>query len=468
MNPIKIKFGTDGWRAIIAKEYTTDNVARVAYATALWLKERYEEPKAVLGHDCRFGGPMFAEVTAKVLCENGVKVFMAEGYVSTPMVSLGALKYNAGVGVVLTASHNPPTYNGYKLKAHFGGPMVPANITEVENLIPDEMAIPSTSLEEYKAKGLIEVIDLEGMYVDHIEAAFDMDAIRKSGINVGYDAMYGAGQSAMKRLLPDATFLHCDDNPGFKGRAPEPIHKNLLEFSDLIKNSGNIHIGIANDGDADRIGVYDSKGTFVDSHHVILLAIHYLHKIKGLGGKVVIAFSVTDRVKRLCEAYGLEVEVTKIGFKYIGGIMVDDDVLLGGEESGGIAVKGHIPERDGIWMGLLLIELMAKTGKTVEELIAEMYALVGAFTFHRDDLHIPNDTKWAIMQNCADGKYDRFGDRTVERVENIDGFKFHLDGGDWVMIRPSGTEPVLRVYAEAGSPEAVRTLLDTVHKVLKG
>jgi len=468
MDPIKIKFGTDGWRAIIAKEYTTDNVARVAYATALWLKERYEEPKAVLGHDCRFGGPMFAEVTAKVLCENGVKVFMAEGFVSTPMVSLGALKYNAGVGVVLTASHNPPTYNGYKLKAHFGGPMVPANITEVENLIPDEMAIPSTSLEEYKAKGLIEVIDLEGMYVDHIEAAFDMDAIRKSGINVGYDAMYGAGQSAMKRLLPDATFLHCDDNPGFKGRAPEPIHKNLLEFSDLIKTNGNIHIGIANDGDADRIGVYDSKGTFVDSHHVILLAIHYLHKIKGLGGKVVIAFSVTDRVKRLCEAYGLEVEVTKIGFKYIGGIMVEDDVLLGGEESGGIAVKGHIPERDGIWMGLLLIELMAKTGKTVEELIAEMYALVGAFTFERDDLHISNELKWEIMQNCADGKYDRFGNRLVERVETVDGFKFHLDGGDWVMIRPSGTEPVLRVYAEAGSPQAVRILLNTVHETLKG
>ncbi len=468
MNPIKIKFGTDGWRAIIAKEYTTDNVARVAYATAQWLKERYDAPKAVLGHDCRFGGPMFAEVTAKVLCENGVKVLMAEGYVSTPMVSLGALKYNAGVGVVLTASHNPPSYNGYKLKADFGGPMVPANIAEVEELIPNEAVIPTTGLEEYKAKGLLEVVDLEEEYIQHIEAGFDMEAIRNSGINVGYDAMYGAGQSAMKRLLPNATFLHCDNNPGFKGQAPEPIHKNLLEFSALIKEQGNIHIGIANDGDADRIGVYDSKGNFVDSHHVILLAIYYLHKIKGLNGKVVVAFSVTDRVKKLCESYGLPVEVTKIGFKYIGGIMVKEDVLLGGEESGGIAVKGHIPERDGIWMGLLLIELMAKTGKTVEELIAMMYAEVGAFTFERDDLHIPNDQKWAIMQNCADGKYTSFGDRAVERVENVDGFKFHLGGGDWVMIRPSGTEPVLRVYAEAGSPEEVRTLLNTVHKSLQG
>lgn len=468
MDPIKIKFGTDGWRAIIAKEYTTDNVARVAVATALWLKERYDAPKAVLGHDCRFGGPMFAEVTAKVLCENGVKVFMAEGYVSTPMVSLGALKYNAGVGVVLTASHNPPTYNGYKLKASFGGPMVPANIAEVEELIPDEAVIPDTSLEDYKSQGLLEIVDLEEMYVQDVEAAFDMEAIRNSGIKVGYDAMFGAGQRAMQKLLPDATFLHCDDNPGFHGRAPEPIHKNLLEFSELIKNSGDIQIGIANDGDADRIGVYDSKGNFVDSHHVILLAIYYLHKIKGWDGKVVIAFSVTDRVKKLCEAYGLEVQVTQIGFKYIGGIMVEDDVLLGGEESGGIAVKGHIPERDGIWMGLLLIELMAKTGKSLEALILEIYEKVGAFTFERDDLHISNELKWEIMKNCEDGKYERFGNRLVERVETIDGFKFHLDGGDWVMIRPSGTEPVLRVYAEAGSPTAVRILLDTVHQSLKG
>ena len=215
MDPIKIKFGTDGWRAIIAKEYTTDNVARVAYATAQWLKERYESPKAILGHDCRFGGPMFAEVTAKVLCENGVKVLMADGYVSTPMVSLGALQHNAGVGVVLTASHNPPSYNGYKLKADFGGPMVPANIAEVEALIPNEAAIPSTSLEEYKAKGLLEIVDLEEAYIQHIAANFDLEAIRNSSIRVGYDAMYGAGQGAMKRLLPDATFLHCDDNPGF-------------------------------------------------------------------------------------------------------------------------------------------------------------------------------------------------------------------------------------------------------------
>ncbi len=468
MEPITIKFGTDGWRAIIAKEYTTNNVARVAYATAQWLKERYDDPKAVLGHDCRFGGPMFAEVTAKVLCENGVKVYMAEGYVSTPMVSLGALKYNAGVGVVLTASHNPPTYNGYKLKAHFGGPMVPANIAEVEALIPLEAEIPSTSLEDYKLQGMLEIVPLEDLYVEHIEATFDLEAIRNSGIKVAYDAMYGAGQRVMQRLLPDAVFLHCDHNPGFKGRAPEPIHKNLLEFSELIANRGDIQIGIANDGDADRIGMYDSKGNFVDSHHIILLAIHYLHKIKGWDGKVVIAFSVTDRVKRLCEAYGLEVEVTKIGFKYIGEIMIKDDVLLGGEESGGIAVKGHIPERDGIWMGLLLIELMAKTGKTIDELILEMYEKVGAFTFERDDLHISNELKQEIMQNCADGKYERFGNRLVERVESIDGFKFHLDGGDWVMIRPSGTEPVLRVYAEAGSPTAVRILLDTVHQSLKG
>ncbi len=345
---IQIKFGTDGWRAIIAKEFTTDNVARVAKATADWVKQISNEPSVVVGHDCRFAGELFAEVTTKVLCAEGVKVFLAKDFISTPMISLGANKLNATAGVVITASHNPPSYNGFKLKSGYGGPTIPEDIALVETMIPDVYEIPSTSLEEFEKAGKLVWVNLEDMYFEHVQKSFDLQTINNSGIKIGYDAMYGAGQRIALRILKNIVALHCDENPGFKGQAPEPIHRNLTELSNLLKNDNSLACGLANDGDADRIGMYDDEGNFVDSHHIILLLIHYLHKYKNYNGKVVIAFSVSEKVKRLCEHYNLDYEVTKIGFKYICGKMIVEDVLLGGEESGGIAVKGHVPERDGI------------------------------------------------------------------------------------------------------------------------
>ncbi len=465
---ITIKFGTDGWRAIIAKEYTTDNVARVAHATAAWVKANYENPSVVISYDCRFGGPMFTEVATKVLCEAGVKVLMTDSYCSTPMVSLGVVKHKASLGVVITASHNPPSYNGYKLKADFGGPSIPKHIKEVEDLIPEQTSIPTTTLEEYKAKGLIEIVDLEQEYLDAIEANFDMKAIRESGLKIAYDGMYGAGQNAMRRLFPDAHLLNCEYNPSFHGQAPEPLAKNTKKLAKLMKDEGDIAIGICNDGDADRIGVYDAAGTFVDSHHVLLLLVHYMHKYKGMNGKIVSSFTVSDKVKKLAKHYGLAQETTPVGFKHIGQIMVTpgEDVLVGGEESGGIAVKGHIPERDGIWTGLILLEAMVKTGKTLRELIEEIYAIVGGFDFSRNDLKLPMEQKLAIVEQCKAGAYKSFGKFNVERVETIDGFKFHLSENEWVMIRPSGTEPVLRVYAEAPDMDGVQDILNTVQDTI--
>ena len=216
---------------------------------------------------------------------------------------------------------------------------------------------------------------------------------------------------------------------------------------------------MATDGDADRIGLYNGRGEFIDSHHIILLLIHYLVKYKQFTGKVVVAVSTTPKVKKLCEHYGLEYQVTKIGFKWICGIMITEDVLLGGEESGGIAIKGHIPERDGIWMGLTIWEFMAKSGKTLDELIAEVYAVVGSFAYERNDLHISEALKQEVLNNCTNGKYTRFGDYEVRRVETIDGFKFHFDREQWLMIRASGTEPVLRCYAESDTLENARRIL---------
>jgi phosphomannomutase len=456
----KIKFGTDGWRAIIAKEYTTDNVARVSIAVADWLNENNENPSVVIGHDCRFAGEIFAETATKVLASKGILVKLAKGFVSTPMVSLGVVSKKASLGVVITASHNPPSYNGYKLKGDFGGPLLPVDITAVENKIPDANSVDynAISMQDLVAEGKVIYVDLEEMYCKHAKANFDLEAIRNSDMNFAYDAMFGAGMNVVKRLLPETTLLHCDDNPGFLGTAPEPIHRNLQEFSDLMKNNA-LDCGLATDGDADRIGLYDSKGNFVDSHHIILLLIHYMVKYKGMKGKVVTAFSCSVKVEQMCKHYGLEQETVQIGFKHIAGKMITEDVMLGGEESGGIAITGHIPERDGIWMGLILFEFMAKSGKSLEDLIEEVYEIVGEFAFERIDLHIDNDTKLRIIEDCKSGKFTQFGKYKVDRIETTDGFKFFFDEDTWLMIRPSGTEPVLRTYAEASTQAKVFDIL---------
>jgi phosphomannomutase len=457
---IPIKFGTDGWRAIIADEYTVENVMRVAEGTALFMKQR-KMKKALIGHDCRFGGLMFVSATARVLGAHGIKCHVATGFVSTPMISLGVVKLKADLGIVITASHNPPSYNGYKLKAAYGGPMIPSEVSAVENLIPEVCSIKSLpTIHDLVEKKLFVDADLEKIYLQHARKCFDFKLIKSANVKMAYDAMYGAGQRAVKQLLPKSVFLHCDNNPGMHGQAPEPIHRNLLELSELIRKNPKISAGLATDGDADRIGMYDEDGNFVDSHHLLLILLLYLHKYKGMKGKVVFTFSVTDKLKKMAEKFGLPYEITKVGFKYIAEIMTTEDVLVGGEESGGLAVKGHIPERDGIWMGLLVLEFMAKTGKTVKGLVQEVYKEVGPFAFDRDDLHILESQKQAVIAACKARSYKAFGNYKVIGVEDVDGWKFIFGDEKWVMIRASGTEPVLRVYAQAPTLAETRVMLD--------
>ncbi len=457
----KIKFGTDGWRAIIAKDFTVDNVARVTVGLAHWLKKHFpENPSVVVGHDCRFAGELFAETTAKVLLAHGIKVHLAKGFVSTPMVSFGTLQKKASMGVIITASHNPPSYNGYKLKGAHGGPLIPEEVQQVEDLIPADHGVDLDHVDLGKARagGMLLEIDLEGMYIAHVKKNFDLEAIRGSSLKLGYDAMYGAGQRVLPQILPATTLLHCDHNPGFHGQAPEPIHRNLIPFSDLIKEK-KLDCGLATDGDADRIGLYNSKGEFVDSHHIILLLIHYLVKYKNFTGKVVVATSTTPKVEKLCAHYGLEYQVTKIGFKWIAGIMITDDVLLGGEESGGIAIKGHIPERDGIWMGLTIWEFMAKSGKSLEELVEEVYAITGSFAYERDDLHITEELKQQVLRACEADNYKVFGAFTPLKRDTLDGYKYFFADEEWLMVRASGTEPVLRLYAGGATMDRAREIL---------
>jgi phosphomannomutase len=393
---------------------------------------------------------------------------MSRGFVSTPMISLAAYQFGCEIGVDLTASHNPPSYNGFKLKADFGGPLAPEHVQEVEDIIPETntLDLNSISLKEAIASGQLEIVDLETRYVDHVKANFDLDAIKNSGLRLAYDAMYGAGQNAMKRILPETHFLHCEHNPSFYGQAPEPIAKNLHELANFIIADGHIDCALATDGDADRIGLYNGKGEFVDSHHIILLLIHYMVKYKQMSGKVVTAFSCTPRIEKLAAHYGLEHITTKIGFKEIATIMVEQDVLLGGEESGGIATKGHIPERDGIWMGLIIWEFMAKSGKSLDELIDEVYEIVGEFKFERNDLHITEALKQSIIANCNNNVYTHFGDYKIREVKTIDGWKYFFDDERWLMIRASGTEPVLRTYAEAPTLEEVRKILKMTEETI--
>lgn len=463
-----IRFGTDGWRAIIAEDYTIDNLTRVAEATGRWMNSKGMS-KAVVGYDCRFGGEMFSKRTAEVLASLGIDVIMSDSFVSTPMVSLAVVKKEADMGIVITASHNPPSYNGFKLKSSYGGPTIPSDIAEVEDMIPEVPSVEITSFDEHLKKGKVTLSDLSTLYEDHVRANFDLEAIRNSGYRFAYDSMYGAGQEIMARLFPDMVHMHKDFNPSFHGQAPEPIDRNLKELSRKVAENPILLLGIANDGDADRIGMYDENGHFVDSHRILLLLLRYLYEYKKLKGKVVVTFSVTDKMETLARHYGLDFEVTKIGFKYIAEIMTKETVLVGGEESGGLAVAGHIPERDGVWNALVILEYMAKTGKKLTELIDSIYEIVGGFAYDRDDLHLTEEVKQAVIRRCNESMIFNIGDFAVERTENLDGYKFFFaDNKGWVMIRPSGTEPVLRVYAQGPDMNTVRKILDATRETFIG
>jgi phosphomannomutase len=466
----KIKFGTDGWRALIAEDFTVENVARVSRASALWLSNHFkdEEHKVVVGYDCRFGGKMFAETVARVFAHAGIKVFLSNDFVSTPMVSLGILKLNAQLGVVITASHNPPEYNGFKLKAKYGGPLLDIALKNIEDMIPpsNEIHLDSLIFNEYVNKGLIEYADLEEMYIDHVKQSFDLNAIGNSGFWFAFDAMYGSGQKVLEKILPETKLLHCERDVMFGGIPPEPLLKNLQEFASFIKKDKEIDCGLAIDGDADRIALFDKYGNYIDSHHTILLLIHYLHHYKKLSGVVVTGFSSTVKVEKLCNYYGLQVRRVKIGFKDICKVMLEENVLVGGEESGGIAVSSHIPERDGIWMGLLIWQFMTETGKSLDELIDEVYEITGKFAFERSDLRLNNELKSKIIEYCQDGKFSQFGDYKVRNVETLDGFKYFFNDSEWVMIRPSGTEPLLRTYAEAETKEKCREILQSCYDTI--
>jgi phosphomannomutase len=458
-----MKFGTDGWRAVIAKDFTFDNLSIVAQSTARWILDSgITTNGVVIGYDCRFLGREFAQHAACQFTAMGIPVRMADSIVPTPAVSWAALHYDA-VGIVITASHNPPEYNGFKIKAPFGGPATPEHISQVEAQYDKyDASIPVDDYSICLRQGRIREIKLADMYLDVLRDRLDLDAIRSTGVKIAHDAMYGSSRTIIRSLLGAQVLeLHSDLNPGFNGTPPEPIEKNLGELSSFIRQN-RCAVGIANDGDGDRVGMYDETGQYVDSHLLLSLLLWYLHTQKGLGGSIIKTFSTTQMLDKMAAKYELPVIVTPIGFKYIADKIVEGDVLIGGEESGGIAVKGHIPERDGVYIGLLVVEMMVKTGKALSELVQMLFDDFGAHYNRRIDMHTTNEKKDRLVNRAKLGEITHVMHYEVVDVELIDGVKLHLSNGARVLIRPSGTEPVLRIYSESHSPEDAQAIVDTV------
>ncbi len=455
-----IRFGTDGWRAVIGDTYTFANLTRVALGTAAWLRTQSETPSVVIGYDTRFLGTEFAHHVARVLASEGIRVRLADSYVTTPAVSWATQDGEHTAGIVITASHNPPSYNGFKIKASFGGPASPEQVRAVEAEIPASgESYTARGYDELVDEGLIETFDLRAGYVGLLRQRLDLEAIKEAGVRVAYDAMYGAGQGIVAELLgaPRTVELHHDLNPGMHGRAPEPIERNLEELMEAVP-AQNCTMGLATDGDADRIGLVDEEGVFVDSHKILALLVKYLHQEKGMSGSVVKTFSTTDMLAKMGKAYRLDVETTPIGFKYIAPMIIDGDVLVGGEESGGIAVKGHVPERDGLFIGLTVLEMIVKRERALSGLVRELMDEFGPHYQARSDLHTTPERKEAVLAELDAKGMKQVDGADVVSTENLDGFKFRTETG-WLMFRPSGTEPVLRIYSEAESQDKAEAMV---------
>jgi phosphomannomutase len=458
-----IVFGTDGWRGVIARDFTFDNLQLVALATANYVKKIEDKnPAVVIGYDTRFMSKEFAEETSKILASKGIVVHLTEDFASTPQVSFHTKQKGATLGIVITASHNPPIYNGFKVKGGFGGPAYPEQIAEIEKELEKIMIKPPKvvlkSMDAYISTRSIRPFDAKESYLRYIKKKIDLEAITNSGLKIVYDPMYGAGINTMKRLLPNIHEIHGEFNPSFGEIGhPEPIPPNLLPLMDLMK-LGQHSVAIATDGDADRLGAVDHLGGFVDSHRIFMLLLKYLYEDKRKRGAVVKTVSLTSMVDKYCEKMGLKLHETPVGFKYTAKLMNEQKILIGGEESGGLGTIIHIPERDGIFNGLLLLEMMTMRKKSLKQLCEELDTEFGTHRFLRRDVTVTDAQKKAILAACK-RKPTKIGRFNVSSINTRDGYKFQLETG-WLLIRASGTEPLIRFYSEAESLSKVNEILD--------
>jgi alpha-D-glucose phosphate-specific phosphoglucomutase len=464
-----IKFGTDGWRAVISDTFTFANLRLVAQAIADYVLEEADgQPEVVIGFDTRFLSDRYATEVARVLAGNGIIAHLTRADAPTPAISYAVVHKKATAGVMITASHNAPRYNGIKLKAAFGGAVLPEQAERVEAyLVRNQEAARRPNVMDYQAaldQGLIQRFCPAWAYYEHLSHMVDLDVISAGELRVVADAMYGSARKCIADMLARTRCrvyeIRGEMNPGFGGIHPEPVARYLNALRAAIQ-AQHADLGLATDGDGDRIGAMDAHGNFVDPHHIFALALRYLVEERGWKGKVIKSVSTTRMVDRLASRYKLPLVETPVGFNHIAAHMLKGDVLIGGEESGGISIKGHIPEGDGVLMGLLLLEIVAVAGAPLHELVADLQADVGPAHYARRDIPLHSPVVKEEMVAWLTGEVpDSLGGERLVEVKTLDGVKYLLADDSWLLIRPSGTEPVLRVYAEARSPEGVRSLLE--------
>jgi phosphomannomutase len=468
-SPVQIKFGTDGWRAVIAREFTFVNVERVAQAYADFVTREAaqgQKPFVVIGYDRRFLSEKFAARTAEVMVGNGFEIALFTEPQPTPLISWAVKDLKAAGGVMITASHNPANFNGFKIKAPWGGSAAPETTREVERLV-DATTPKRAGVSDDGHQRLEPAID---RYRKQIASYVDLERLKKANGQVIVDPMHGSAGRWVESFLGGGTLgietIRDARDPLFGGVNPEPIDQNLALLKERVVETHAL-VGLATDGDADRVGAVDERGQTMTMHDVVPLLLLHLARVRKMTGGVVVTVSQSVLTKRIANAMGLKIHETPIGFKYIADLFLKEDILLGAEESGGIGVKGHIPERDGVLNSLLFLEAIVSAGKPPSEMLADLHREFGEFHFGRRDLHMPVSRGQDLVTRISQTPPDRFASYEVKSVETTDGAKVIFGDESWLLFRQSGTEPVLRIYSEATSIGKMNTLLDAGEALVK-
>ena len=462
-----IKFGTDGWRAIIGEEYTFQNVRICAQGVANYLKSNgYESSGLIIGYDTRFKSAEFAASAAEVIAGNNIPVILCDRPAPTPVVSYNLVQHECAAGIVITASHNPSNWNGFKFKPGYGGSASPDIVTKLEefiSIVETSGEIQSIPIEDGLKTGLIEKINPDPSYMNHIAGMVNIKSIREAGLNVVIDSMHGAGATYISRLIEGGTTkifeIRSEINTSFPDMTqPEPIESNLIPLKDkIIEVNGDV--GLATDGDADRLGIMDENGQYITTLHAFALICNHILTDLNMTGPIVKSITMTSMIDKLGELHKIPVITTPVGFKYLGPMMIEENAMAAGEESGGYAFQGHIPERDGILSGLMILNMMAKTSKNPSELIDDLEEIVGPHFYLRIDTEFDSQNKMKIIEKVSSMKPKHIAGIPVIKIDDQDGFKFILENNNWGLIRFSGTEPLMRIYAEGIDENIVSEIL---------
>jgi alpha-D-glucose phosphate-specific phosphoglucomutase len=466
----QIKFGTDGWRGVIAEDYTFDNVRRATQGFASYFVQNGKQGQTiVVGYDKRFDSEFFAAAAAEVLAANGFNVHLTDGATPTPVIAYSIVHRHAAGGVNITASHNPPTDNGFKVRNEFGGAIDPDGLKQIEALIPDAVdQVKRQDIEEALKAGHITKFDPAPDYIAHLRDLIDLEPIRNAGLRVMVDSMWGNGGGWFASLLSGGSTevfeIHKDRNPSFpEMKRPEPIQPNIdAGLAATVTNHADVLL--VTDGDADRLGVGDEDGNFINQLRVYGLLALYLLEIRKQRGPIVKTLSTTTMLNKLGQLYNVPVYETGVGFKYVAPKMLETDAMIGGEESGGYAFRGNVPERDGILAGLYILDFMVRTGKKPSQLLEMLFDKVGAHYYDRIDVPFEGD-RAAREQAILAAKPATIGGLKVTGLNTTDGFKFELEDGGWLLIRFSGTEPIMRVYCETTHQDKVQAILQDGLKI---